>query len=89
MSVMLGELVGGAGCMGGQERERIVRFLDDLRAFGINADQTVEDCSAGRGGMAQDGGTGGGMFYSKIDRSRESQREDSKLACAGSLTLSD
>ena len=25
--------------MGGQEKERVGRFLDDLRAFGINADQ--------------------------------------------------
>ena len=33
------ELVGGAGCMGGQEKEWMECFLDDLRAFGINADQ--------------------------------------------------
>ena len=31
--VMLGELVEGAGCVGGQEED-----LDDLRALGINAD---------------------------------------------------
>ena len=37
--VMFGELVGGAGCVGGQEKERMGCFLDDLRAFGINADQ--------------------------------------------------
>ena len=37
--VMLGELVGGAGCVGGQENEWMECFLDDLRAFGINADQ--------------------------------------------------
>ena len=38
--VMFGELVGGggAGCLG-QEKEWMWRFLDDLRAFGINADQ--------------------------------------------------
>ena len=42
--VMFGELVRGAGCMGGQEKEVWMRcFLDDLRAFGINADQ-VDDC---------------------------------------------
>ena len=35
--VMFGELVGGAGCMGGQEWMKC--FLDDLRASGINADQ--------------------------------------------------
>ena len=31
--------MGGAGCVGGQEKEWIRYFLDDLRAFGINADQ--------------------------------------------------
>ena len=37
---MLGELVGTAGCcVGGQEKEWMGCFLDDLRAFGINADQ--------------------------------------------------
>ena len=29
----------GAGCVGGQEKEWMGCFLDDLRAFGINADQ--------------------------------------------------
>ena len=33
------ELVGGGGCVRGQEKERMRYFLDDLRAFGINADQ--------------------------------------------------
>ena len=37
--LMFGELGGGAGCMGGQEEKRTGCFLDDLRAFGINADQ--------------------------------------------------
>ena len=36
--VMFGELVGGAGCVGGQEKEWMGCFLDDLRDFGINAD---------------------------------------------------
>ena len=31
--------MGGAGCVGGQENEWMGCFLDDLRAFGINADQ--------------------------------------------------
>ena len=39
MCVMFGELVGGAGCVGGQGKEWMGCFLDDLRAFGINADQ--------------------------------------------------
>ena len=37
--VIFGEMVGGAGCVGGQEKEWMGCFLDDLRAFGINADQ--------------------------------------------------
>ena len=37
--VMFGELVGGAGCLGGQENEWMGRFLHGLRASGINADQ--------------------------------------------------
>ena len=46
--VMLGELMGGACCVGSQVKERMGRFLDDLRAFGINADQWTT--------AAQDGG---------------------------------
>ena len=37
--VMVGEMVGGAGCAGGQKKECMGCFLNDLRAFGINADQ--------------------------------------------------
>ena len=33
------ELVGGADCVGGQEKEWMGCFLDCLRGFGINADQ--------------------------------------------------
>ena len=36
---MFGEMVGGVGRVGGQENEWMRYFLDDLRAFGINADQ--------------------------------------------------
>ena len=39
--VMFGELVGGADCMGGQEKEYMGCFLDDIRAFGFNADQWI------------------------------------------------
>ena len=37
--VMFGEMVGGTGCGGGQEKEWMGCFLDNLRALGINADQ--------------------------------------------------
>ena len=37
--VMLGEMVGSAGCVRGQEKEWMGCFLNDLRAFGIYANQ--------------------------------------------------
>ena len=37
--VMFGEMMGGAGCVGSQEKDWMGCFLDDLRVFGINADQ--------------------------------------------------
>ena len=37
--MMFEELVRGADCLGGQEKEWMGCFLDDLKAFGINADQ--------------------------------------------------
>ena len=37
--VMFGEMMRGAACVGGQEKEWIGCFLDDFRAFSINADQ--------------------------------------------------
>ena len=37
--VIFEELVAGAGCVGGQEKEWVGCFLNDLRAFGINADK--------------------------------------------------
>ena len=36
--VMFRQMVGGAGCVGGQEKEWMGCFLNDLRAFGINSD---------------------------------------------------
>ena len=47
-------------------------FLDDLGAFGIKC-RPVDDCSPGRGRMAQDVGTRGGAFHGEIDRCRENQ----------------
>ena len=37
--VMFGELIGGTGFVGPQEKELMGCFLDNLSAFGINADQ--------------------------------------------------
>ena len=37
--VMFGELLRGAGSVGSQKNKWMLCFLDNLRAFGINADQ--------------------------------------------------
>ena len=37
--VMCGEVVEGAGCVRGQEKEWMGCFLDDLKAFSFNAKQ--------------------------------------------------
>ena len=78
--VMFGEAVGGAGCVGGQEKEWMRCFLEDLRAFGINAGQGTT-AAQDEGGMAQNGGTRGGTFHGEMDRCRESQ--GSTTACSG------
>ena len=70
-SVMHGELVGDAGCVGGQKKEWMRCFLDDLRL--CHQRRPVDNCGPGRGGMAQDGGTRGGTFHGEMDRCRESQ----------------
>ena len=49
--MMFGDMVGGAGCcVRGQEKEWMMGcFLDDLRAFGINADQWTTAAQDERG----------------------------------------
>ena len=58
--VMFGGSVGGAGCMGGQKKEWMGCFLDDLFR---QQRRPVDDCSPGRGGMAQNGGTKGAEHF--------------------------
>ena len=66
--LLIGGLVGAAGYVGSQKKEWTGYFLDDLKAFGINADYwTTAQLSSGREGMVQDGGTRGGTFYGEID----------------------
>ena len=62
--VMFGELMGSTDCVG-VSPGRPQSFRHQRRQ--------VNDCSPGRGGIAQDGGTRGGTFYGEIDRCRESQ----------------
>ena len=47
--VMFGELVGDAGCVGGQGKEWMECYLDGLRAFGINAEQWTTAAQDERG----------------------------------------
>ena len=55
-------MVRGAGCVGGQEKEWMGCFLDDLGAFfGINADRWWTTAAQDEGGWrrtAQQGGSG-------------------------------
>ena len=69
--VMFGEMVGGAGCVGGQEKEWMGCFLDDLSFR--HQRRPVDDCGPGRGEMAQNGRTRGGTLHGEMNRCRESQ----------------
>ena len=69
--VMFGELVGGAGCVGG--RKKMDGVFPGRPQSLRHQRRPVDDCSPGRGGMAQDGGTRGETFHGEIDRCRESQ----------------
>ena len=78
--VMFAKMVEGAGCVGGQEKEWMGCFLDDLRAFGINSDQwttAAHDEGEWRRTAEQRGGT----FHGKMDRCRENQGWTT--ACSG------
>ena len=70
---IIGELVGGAGCVGGQEKEWMGVFLGQPRSFWHHR-RTVDGCSPGRGViMAQDGGTRGDTIHGEMDCCIESQ----------------
>ena len=64
--------------MGGQEKEWMGCFLD---ASKLSGSTPTNDCSPGRGGMAQNGGTRAGTFHREINRCRGSQ--DWTTACSG------
>ena len=59
--VMFGEMVGGAGCVGGQKKEWVGCFLDDLRAFGVPTSGRLQPRTRGNG------------FHGEMDRCRENQ----------------
>ena len=63
---------GGRGCVGGQEKEWIHGVFPGRPQSLRYQRRPVEDCSPGRGAMAQDDGTRGGTFHGEMDRCRES-----------------
>ena len=70
--VVFGELVGGAGCVRVQEKRVDGVFPGRSLSFRYQR-RPVDNCSPGRGGMTQDGGTRGRIFHGEMDRCRESQ----------------
>ena len=77
--VMFGELIGGAGCVGGTEKIMSRTFPRRTQSF-RHQRRPVVDCSPGRREMTQGDGTRGGTFYGEIDRWRESQGRT--MACS-------
>ena len=70
--VMFGEMVGGAGFVGGQEK-RVDGVSPGRSQSFQHQRRPVDDCSPGRGGMAQNGRTRGGTFHGEMDRCRGNQ----------------
>ena len=46
--VMFGEVVGGKGCSGGQEKDRNARLKEDMTEFGIKVRRVAKGCTEGR-----------------------------------------
>ena len=70
--VIFKELVAGADCVGGQEKEWIGCFLADLRAFGISADQWTT-AAQNEGEWRRTAEQRGRMFHGELSRYRETQ----------------
>ena len=62
--VIFEELVADADCVGGQEKEWIGCFLDDLRAFGISAEQWTT-AAQNEGEWRRTAEQGAGYFMAK------------------------
>ena len=57
--------MGGAGCVGGQEKEWTGCFLDDPRAFGINAEQRTTAAAQDEGEWRRTAEQGAEHFMAK------------------------
>ena len=67
-------IIGGGRRLCGGAGKRVDRcFLDDPTQCFWYQRRPMDDCSPGRGIMAQNSGTRGGTFHSEIVRRRESQ----------------
>ena len=64
--------MGSAGCVGGAGKRVDGVFPGQHQSF-RHQRRLLDDCSPGRGEMAQNGGTRGGTFHGVMDRRRESQ----------------
>ena len=71
---------GGRGLRGGPGKRVDRVFRGQLQSL-QHQRRPVDDCSPGRGGIAQDGGTRGETFHGEMDRCRESQGWTT--ACSG------
>ena len=80
--VMFGEIVGGAGCVEGAGKRVDGVFPGRSQRF-RHQRRPVDECSPGRGGMAQNGRTRAGPFHGEMDRYRENQGWTT--ACSGML----
>ena len=78
--VMFGDMVGGVGLCGGAGKRVDGVFPGRPQSF-QHQRRPVDDCSPGRGGMAQNGRTSGGTFHGKMDRCRKTQGWTT--ACSG------
>ena len=76
---MLGELGGGGLC--GRPGKRVGAIFPRRPQSFQHQRRPLDDCSPGRGEMAQKGGTRGGIFHGELDRCRGSQSWTT--ACSG------
>ena len=70
MCAMFGELVEGAGCVDGKEKEW-TGVSWTTSELSVSTPTNVDGWSPGRGGMTQDGGTKVGTFHAEMDRYRK------------------
>ena len=72
--MVFGELVWGAGWVGGHEKEWMGCFQDDLRAFGINADQRTT-AAQDEGGSARRRNKGRNVSWRNGSLQRKSEMD--------------